>query len=420
MHRFILEPYKSQSSRHRCPGCSKNRTFALYIDTETNEPVNDRVGRCNREVECGYHYAPGQYFKDNGVELGHVHYVAPVPRPQPPTSYVDPQIFKKSLAAYGVNHLVKFFRTIFDENTVTRLIAKYFVGTSSHWLGATVFWQLDYESRIRTGKVMLYNPETGKRVKEPFSHLTWSHKVLKLENFNHKLCLFGEHLLKADPAKPVAIVESEKTAMISSVYMPQYIWLAVGGLSQLTADRCSVLKGRSVMLYPDLNAYDKWKIKGDEFGFKTSSVLESKATEEEKKQGLDIADYLLRVNVKQMSPQTAGLSHVKTKYDQSIECIGLKSSEVSSQNAAATVHPNVIKLQQEFEQWDLSGRIVPEAATIDKIGFIADLSDFVGHLWRQVVKRQDQKQYLFAVESLRIIADYYNRNPEHHGLEQGA
>lgn len=42
-------------------------------------------------------------------------------------------------------------------------------------------------------------------------------------------CLFGEHLLKKYPNKTVALVESEKTAIICSALMPDYIWLATGG-----------------------------------------------------------------------------------------------------------------------------------------------------------------------------------------------
>jgi hypothetical protein len=313
MHRYILEPYKNQSSRHRCPGCNKNKTFTLYIDTETTEQLHDRVGRCNREVECGYHVTPSQYFKENGIEVEHTSYTPPVPKPQPPTSYIDPTIFKRSLTAYESNNLIKFLLTIFDDTTVTKLISKYFIGTSAHWPGATVFWQIDDSGKIRTGKVMLYNPETGKRVKQPYNHLTWTHKLLKLADYNLKLCLFGEHLLKSEPARPVAIVESEKTAIIASVYMPQYIWLAVGGLSQLTGERCKVVKGRTVMLYPDLNAYNKWEAKAKELGFKVSNVLETKASEEEKRQGLDIADYLLRVNISQTSPKSACLSDLNTE-----------------------------------------------------------------------------------------------------------
>lgn len=388
------------------------------MDIETNEHVGDRVGRCDREIECGYHYTPKKYFADNGITGNQTPYVPPTPKPQPPTSYIDPGIFKKSLSAYGANNLVKFLLTIFDHNTVNKLISKYSIGTSSHWPGATVFWQIDEMGRIRTGKVMLYNPSTGKRVKEPFTHFNWTHKVLKLADFNLKLCLFGEHLIKVNPGKPVAIVESEKTAIIASVYLPEFIWLAVGGLSQLTAERCKSLKGRTVVLYPDLNAYDKWKIKGDEFGYKTSNVLENKATEEEKRQGLDIADYLLRVNVKEISAKSADLSDLNVKVGRDTEANIKNATDKSMQVAAVTFHPSIIKLQQQFEQWELSGRIVPVAVTLEKIGSVADLRDFVGHLWQRVVNRQDHEQYLFAVDSLGIIADYYNRNPEHHEAEQ--
>ena len=407
MHRYILEPYKNQSSRHRCPGCNKNKTFTLYIDTETNEPLHDRVGRCNREVECAYHITPSEYFKENGIEVEHVAYVPPAPKQQPPTSYIDPAIFRRSLIAYELNNLVKFLLTIFDDTTVTRLLSKYFIGTSAHWPGATVFWQIDDNGRIRTGKVMLYNPATGKRVKEPYNHLTWTHKLLKLADYNLKLCLFGEHLLKSEPTKPVAIVESEKTALIASVYMPQYIWLAVGGLSQLTGERCKVLKGRTVMLYPDLNAYGKWEAKAKELGFKVSNVLETKASEEEKKQGLDIADYLLRVNISKMSSKSACLSALNPKNDQVaaeiITNVPVKSKMILSPDVSQTI----INLRDGFEQLEQSGCILSQPATIDKIGFIADLREFVGHLWQKVIARKDDDQQRFAITNLQLIMDYY-------------
>jgi hypothetical protein len=113
--------------------------------------------------------------------------------------------------------------------------------------------------------------------------------------------LFGEHLL-IDKTKPVAIVESEKTAIIASQYLPQFIWVAVGSLSNLNAEKCSILKGRIVILFPDLNGFDKWSSKAKELSqlaiFTVSDLLERKTTEAEKKQGFDLADYLIKFNYK--------------------------------------------------------------------------------------------------------------------------
>ena len=115
-------------------------------------------------------------------------------------------------------------------------------------LGSTVFWQIDTKGNIHTGKVMQYDPKTGKRVKQPINKISWVHTVLKLHDFNLLQCLFGEHLL-IDNNKPVAIVESEKTAIIASIYLPDMIWLACGGCGNLSIKLCGSLKGRKVLLF---------------------------------------------------------------------------------------------------------------------------------------------------------------------------
>lgn len=69
-HKYILEPYKGMNTRYRCPSCQqRDKTFSLYIDRETGEHINSTVGRCNRESNCGHHYTPKQYFKDNDISF---------------------------------------------------------------------------------------------------------------------------------------------------------------------------------------------------------------------------------------------------------------------------------------------------------------------------------------------------------------
>lgn len=305
-HRYILEPYKGMNTRYRCPSCQqRDKTFSLYIDTETGEHIHPTVGRCNRESKCGYHYTPKQYFQDNRISFDTPRPKAYKPRPvtpQPkPVSFIPDEVFKASLKAHETNHFVQFLINLFGVEVASQLVSRYFIATSKHWNGATVFWQIDTQGKIRTGKIMLYNPTTGKRVKEPFSHINWVHSLLKQPEFDLVQCLFGEHLL-IDKTKPVSIVESEKTAVIASVYLPQFIWLAVGSLNNLNAEKCSILKGRTVTLFPDLNGFDKWSSKAKELShlaiFTVSDLLERKATEAEKKQGFDLADYLIKFNYK--------------------------------------------------------------------------------------------------------------------------
>lgn len=69
---------------------------------------------------------------------------------------------------------------------------------------------------------MCYNAETGHRVKEPQAFVSWAHSELKLQDFHLKQCLYGEHLLKSS-SSPVMLVESKKTAVVMSHFIPDYI-----------------------------------------------------------------------------------------------------------------------------------------------------------------------------------------------------
>ena len=303
-HKYILEPYKGMKTRYRCPSCQQsNKTFSLYIDTETGEHIHPTVGRCNRESNCGQHYTPKQYFQDNNISFDTPKvYMHRTVTPQPkPISFIPVEVFKASLKGHDTNHFVQFLINLFGVEVATELVSRYFIATSKHWNGATVFWQIDTRGKVRTGKIMLYSPTTGKRIKEPFNHINWVHKALKQPEFELKQCLFGEYLL-IDKTKPVAIVESEKTAVIASVYLPQFIWVAVGSLTNLNAEKCSILKGRTVTLFPDLNGFEKWSSKAKELShlavFTVSDLLERKATEAEKNKGLDLADYLIKYDYK--------------------------------------------------------------------------------------------------------------------------
>ncbi|WP_280752233.1 MULTISPECIES: DUF6371 domain-containing protein [unclassified Parabacteroides] len=309
-YRFHLEKYKTPSSRHTCPACGQKRIFVRYIDSEGSIKFPNYVGRCNREQKCGYHYTPKQYFIDNPTEKEEWN-ALPILQKQVRENvepdYLDQALLNKSLKHYDANNLFLFFQSKFGCGVSEQLFRKYRVGTANHWNGSTVFWQIDQQDRIRTGKIMLYEPLTGKRVKNPHSHITWVHSLLKQENYQLKQCFFGEHLLHENKSSPIAIVESEKTALIASIYIPQYLWIATGGKNGcLTKDNMVVLKNRKVVLFPDLGAREYWNTKSLQMldlGINSivSDYLESRASKEEIEEGYDIADFLLQKKTKQMS-----------------------------------------------------------------------------------------------------------------------
>lgn len=51
-------------------------------------------------------------------------------------------------------------------------------------------------------------------------------------DFHLKQCLFGEHRIQASTG-PICIVESEKTAIIASIYFPNATFVATGGLQNM-------------------------------------------------------------------------------------------------------------------------------------------------------------------------------------------
>lgn len=113
-------------------------------------------------------------------------------------------------------------------------------------------------------------------------------------------CLFGEHLLSlpANQDKVVAVVESEKTALVCSVQYPDCVWLATGGKSQLSVDKMKVLANRTVVFFPDVDGYHEWTECVKAFTFcrnaKVSDVLEQNATEADRLAKIDIAGLVLR------------------------------------------------------------------------------------------------------------------------------
>ena len=321
-YRYHLLKYAGIRTRFTCPSCGRKHCFAPYVD-DSDQPADiEKYGRCDHESSCGYClYPPSEpqwtprydYPRIRTREQPKTNRIfnpRPVEVPEQICTIPD-DIVASSVRTRPRSHLVTFLLTLFDEPTVNSLIEEYRIGVTKAL--DTVFYQIDTRGRCRTGKVMKYNPDTGHRIKDPDAPtpITWVHSLLKQQgrlpsDWTLTQCLFGEHLLPKYPDKPVALVEAEKTAIISAALMPQCIWVAVGGKTQL-GDKVEVLRGRTIIAFPDIDGYDKWKEKAAErphLNIRVSDYLLHHATEEDKAMGADIADILIRWK-RQVAPEAA-------------------------------------------------------------------------------------------------------------------
>ncbi|MFZ4725093.1 MAG: DUF6371 domain-containing protein [Paludibacter sp.] len=308
-----LQPYKGKDTRHICPSCKAKLSFTQYLDGNIHKPIHHTVGRCNRESKCGYHYTPKHFFIDNHLspstlERAGERYTPPFrggwvgskPIQPRPVGFIPYHYLENSLS-YESN-FVSFLKNNFSEEQINIVFEKYLLGASKN--KEVIFWQIDITGKVRTGKIMQYNLITGKRIKHESGAIDWAHNKLKQkkelpQDFNLQQCFFGEHLLTIYPDKTVAIVESEKSAIITSCILPDMLWLAAGNIHGLSIKKCKVLKNRNVILYPDLGAYEKWSLKVEEIQKQNyckvsiSTLLEDEASEIDRENGLDIADYMI-------------------------------------------------------------------------------------------------------------------------------
>ncbi|MFA5229356.1 MAG: DUF6371 domain-containing protein [Candidatus Paceibacterota bacterium] len=315
-HNYSLQRYSGPGSRFTCPACGGKRCFTRYVD-ENGDCLDEAVGRCNHESRCGYHYTPKQFFEDHpSARHDWKENFFRVPQ-QVVKNTVKKQLWTitTDIVKSTVNPAIDSDFTLFltgligKENTVS-IVKEYLIGVTKK--KDVIFYQIDTQGRCRTGKIMKYDRETGHRVKDEKvgGRITWVHSLLKQSRdprlrlpsgWELTQCLFGEHLLRQYPLKHVALVESEKTAVICSSFWPEYIWLATGGKSQLN-DRLQVLRGRKVVAFPDVDGFSEWKEKLSQvrgLDITVSDVLEKEASFEDRARHVDIADLLIRQHRKE-------------------------------------------------------------------------------------------------------------------------
>lgn len=283
-YKYTLE---KGSRKHNCPQCGK-KTFVRFVNNETCKYLPMEFGRCDRENKCGY-------WRTSKCEFNYSK-IKDYPRPQL-ISYHPIEMIERSGRNFKQNNFVQFLKSLFCEDEVKSVIRKYLLGTSKLWNGATIFWQIDNNQKIRHGKIMLYNIHTGKRAKDANgkAFINSVRSTLKLQDYNLRQCMFGLHLINESETRMVAIVESEKTAIVMSLFKPEYVWLATGSKQGFKYEMLEPLKGFKLIVFPDKSEYRDWldmakSLRNFGFDISVSKFIE----ETDFAEGSDLADVFIK------------------------------------------------------------------------------------------------------------------------------
>jgi hypothetical protein len=180
-------------------------------------------------------------------------------------------------------------RGILTEGQMEHAARRYRLGRSRS--GRTIFWMIDERGIVRDGHIGDSWASLMLKAREP----------ALLRNWHASHCLFGMHLLGMEG--PVAIVESERTAVIMSELCPQCLWMAPGLLSDLTPDSLLPLGRHRITLFPPvdtaMDSYLFWREVAEEsrrrfrLDVTVSTVLEDHATQEQREQCIGILGFVL-------------------------------------------------------------------------------------------------------------------------------
>ena len=252
-YRYSLD---RSSRKFLCPQCGK-RSFVRYWDNMLGTYLADeRAGKCDRSIKCAYHLPPRALGYANGsLPTEHLPHLQSNPDPQAPHSLeIDTAVFYRH---HKESLFYQFLLSLpVERERIEEICRLYELGSTR--LKEVIYWQKDLEGRIRTGKIMQYDPCSGKRDKSRPPQ--WVHKKIPTPaTWTLRQCLFGLQLLKEDKERKVAIVESEKTAILLSLFDRSRLWTACGGKMNLREEMIAEIERNEIELYPDLDAVACWQ-----------------------------------------------------------------------------------------------------------------------------------------------------------------
>lgn len=312
-YKWQLQKYSGRNSRHTCPACGRPHCFTLYVDAAGN-PLASDVGRCEHLSKCGFHKTPAEHFADHPNEERKPYSaktgISATTKKQPEQiDFIPFSLIHRSESTS--NSLMRYLAKSFPQSGLEMVTKMYHLGSTRK--GEIIYPQIDAQGRCRTGKVMAYG-EDGHRIKRSeCDAVDWLHARLMRQqgktasDYHLRQCLFGEHLLTKYPYRIACLTEGEKSAVIASLFFPQFVWVSCGGKFGLKPETCKSLAGRDVIVYADADAVAEWSEKIRRLDFCKSIRLSDWAKDEPQGSKQDIADLLMAEKARmQAKPTTVG------------------------------------------------------------------------------------------------------------------
>ncbi len=200
--------------------------------------------------------------------------------------------------------LTDLLLNLFPRDLVLKAIDEYHVGFESFDTGrldrTVLFWQVNENGNILNAKRICYKCG-GHRDKKVPPMLIWPRKPQ---------CLYGLHrYTPQNRHMPVAIVESEKSALIMSIVKPEYLWMATGSLNNFNERFLLPVKEAAITAFPDTDypsqkgvfkssSFTLWERAAQQmnrngWNIKISNALEDTATIPQRMDKIDVADIII-------------------------------------------------------------------------------------------------------------------------------
>lgn len=220
----------------------RRRNLNRMCPCEAHSNRDGKFSHFDGYPDCGYCHSCGEVFLPPQMQGKEYSYTAP--GQLPPQKYFSATEVAKSIAQQHrpINYFYQFLSDLIGESAANNLFDKYKIGTGKR--GNTLFWQFDDMDRAINAKSIYYNPQTGKRNK------TYPPKLLRSRDDGYSQALFGTHLIRGNKL-PIAMVESEKTAVLCAHVWPERLWIASCGSTAINKKKLAPLAGRQIDYYVD-------------------------------------------------------------------------------------------------------------------------------------------------------------------------